>query len=62
MVDKAIFALEKDTSIFSKKDAAIELGIGKNMVSSLRFWVRAAGLVEKIRRIKICGYRGLALL
>jgi|LSQX01.1.fsa_nt_gb hypothetical protein len=44
---KAIFALEKDTSIFSKKDAAIELGIGKNMVSSLRFWVRAAGLVEK---------------
>jgi len=32
--------------LFNKPDAAAELGIGKNMVQALRFWVKAAGLVE----------------
>lgn len=29
---------------FTDKDAVIKLGVGKNMVSSIRFWLRAFGL------------------
>ncbi|MDK2824233.1 MAG: hypothetical protein PWP71_2151 [Clostridia bacterium] len=32
------------------KDAPEELGIGKNMVSSLRFWLQATNMVEKQER------------
>ena len=32
--------------LFNRPDAAAELGIGKNMVQALRFWVKAAGLIE----------------
>lgn len=32
--------------LFNRPDAAAELGIGKNMVQALRFWVKAAGVVE----------------
>ncbi len=30
-------------NIFSNDDAVIELGVGKNMVSSIKFWLRAFG-------------------
>ena len=32
---------------FSKEEAVIELGVGKNMVTSISFWLKALGLVEK---------------
>ncbi len=31
---------------FSADDAVIELGVGKNMVTSIRFWLRAFGLLD----------------
>jgi len=45
---KAIESLRSNGNnrIFTRPDAAAELGIGKNMVQALRFWVKAAGLVE----------------
>lgn len=32
---------------FSSEDAVIELGVGKNMVSSIQFWMKALGLLEE---------------
>jgi hypothetical protein len=32
---------------FSSEDAMIELGVGKNMVTSIQFWMKALGLLEE---------------
>ncbi len=37
----------KRTSFFSGEDAMIELGVGKNMVVSLRFWANAVGIIRQ---------------
>ena len=44
---KAYRAIEADSGIFFNEDAAmVELGIGKNMVRSLRFWIDAMGVAS----------------
>lgn len=44
-------AVKKDPSLFSSDEKAIlELGIGRNMVKSLRFWGEAFGLTETRER------------
>ena len=46
---KAYRLLKQDQSAFSNEDnAMIELGLGKNMVRSLRFWVEASGLARPV--------------
>ena len=32
---------------FTDDDAVVELGVGKNMVSSINFWMRAFGIIDK---------------
>jgi Protein of unknown function (DUF4007) len=32
---------------FSDEDAVVELGVGKNMVSSINYWLRAFGMLDK---------------
>lgn len=56
---KALEELYKDCRLFSKKDAPIRLGIGKNMVQALRFWVEAVGLVKQIPLTKLNGKMGM---
>lgn len=41
---------------FNAPNAVVELGIGKNMVSSLRFWMRAFGLVDEGKPTLIADY------
>jgi hypothetical protein len=36
----------KSGNSFSSDDAVVELGVGKNMVTSIRYWMRAFGLSE----------------
>jgi hypothetical protein len=44
-IPKALQAIRVDANIFAQEDQAmVELGIGKNMVRSIRFWVEAAGM------------------
>lgn len=46
---KAYRLLKQDQSAFSDEDnAMIELGLGKNMVRALRFWVEAIGLAQPV--------------
>jgi len=44
---KALHAIEANPGIFLDEDSAmVELGVGKNMVRSIRFWVEATGMAE----------------
>jgi len=36
----------KNGSKFTNEDAVVELGVGKNMVSSIRFWMKAFNLIN----------------
>ena len=35
---------------FSREDAVVHLGVGKNMVTSIQFWMKALGLLEEDNR------------
>ena len=35
-------------NVFTSEDAPVTLGVGKNMVSSIRHWCLTADLIEKI--------------
>ncbi len=41
---------------FSASDAVIALGVGKNMVSSIRYWLKVFGLTEQDRPTEIADY------
>jgi len=43
---KGFQQFERDQNIFSADDAVVRLGVGKNMVNSIRHWLRAAQLIE----------------
>lgn len=44
---KGFQALLQDPKIFESPDATVVLGVGKNMVHAIRYWLQAAQLVEK---------------
>lgn len=43
---KGVDAVTEDSTIFSSKDAFVTLGVGKNMVSSIRHWCTVARLIK----------------
>lgn len=44
---KGFQAVQQDPHIFENADeATVRLGVGKNMVHSIRFWLRASGMME----------------
>ena len=43
---KGISAIERDGEAFSREDAMLTLGVGKNMVDAIRFWCEAFGVIE----------------
>lgn len=44
---KAVAALQRDPhALEDDDDAMVALGVGKNMVRSIRFWIRAFGVIE----------------
>lgn len=51
---KGLNAIQNNPEIFTSKDAMDELGIGNNMVRSLRYWMQASGMAveEQIQRGK----------
>lgn len=44
---KGMRALEQDPTLFSNNDAMQILGVGSKMVNSIKFWLKATGLVEE---------------
>ena len=47
-LNKSVQHLEEDNRFFYKKDAFEKIGLGKNMLHSLRYWVVATGVVEEV--------------
>lgn len=48
---KALNGIQADPRLFADEDQAmVELGVGKNMVRSIRFWVEASGMAKPARR------------
>ena len=43
---KAAAAIHEDPALFARPDALARLGVGKNMVASIRHWCAAAGLIH----------------
>lgn len=43
---KGYDAVKKDSTVFKAKDAVERLGVGKNMVRSIRFWCSAFNVIE----------------
>ena len=43
---KGFQAFEQNQNIFNSPDSIVTLGVGKNMVKSIRHWLRAARLIE----------------
>lgn len=43
---KGVLAVKSDPQIFFREDALVTLGVGKNMVDSIRYWCEALGLVR----------------
>ena len=44
---KGVEAVAEDPTVFSSENASVALGVGKNMVSSIRHWCRVSGLIEE---------------
>jgi len=44
---KGVSALREDVKTFEREDATVAFGVGKNMVSAIRFWLQAAQIVER---------------
>ncbi|MCL6442970.1 MAG: DUF4007 family protein [Alicyclobacillus sp.] len=47
---KGVMAVKNDPNIFSKDDAIVTLGVGKNMVRSIRHWCLALELITDVGR------------
>ena len=47
---KGLDALADDPRVFTRDDATIVLGVGKNMVASIRYWLQATRIVRRDQR------------
>lgn len=47
---KGYDAAVKNSNIFLEEDAAVTLGVGKNMVRSIRYWCSAFGILSEVSR------------
>jgi len=44
-INKGVFAVSRDSSIFGRANAIVTLGVGKNMVKSIRHWCLTLGII-----------------
>ena len=46
-ITKGLQALADDPKVFTRDDATVELGVGKNMVASIRYWLQATRIAHR---------------
>jgi len=54
------FGFVKDQKIFSEENAVVDLGVGKNMVNAIRYWLRSFGLVDETDGLTILAKKVLS--
>lgn len=47
-IAKGLNALHDDPGMFTREDATVTLGVGKNMVASIRYWLQATGVAAQV--------------
>lgn len=47
---KGVRQVQKHSTLFTRDDAIVLLGVGKNMVKSIRHWCETLGLIERVDR------------
>ena len=47
LLTKGFQSVVRNSEIFTSEDATVELGVGKNMVNAIRYWLLAARLIEQ---------------
>ncbi|SMM98071.1 hypothetical protein SPONN_1399 [uncultured Candidatus Thioglobus sp.] len=52
---KGFLALKEDENIFTSDNATATLGVGKNMVGSIAYWLKAARIVDEKNKITSFG-------
>jgi len=57
-LEKGVNAVAKDPDVFSAQDAIVTLGVGKNMVESIKHWCLLAQLVEPAEASRTSGGSG----
>ena len=54
-LSKGLLSLKDNKNVFTGQEATDLLGIGTNMVKSLKYWMLATGLIiEEKKQLKIC--------
>jgi hypothetical protein len=51
-LEKGVRAIDEEASALSKEDALVHLGVGKNMVDSIRHWCQVTQMVEDVPTAK----------
>ena len=46
-ITKGLKALAEDSNVFTREDATVILGVGKNMVVSIRYWLQATRIAHR---------------
>lgn len=59
---KGFQALVKDSSVFESENATVSLGVGKNMVTAIRYWLQACQMIEKVDNVWTPTQIGSAIL
>lgn len=52
---KGFKALQQNSNVFIDDDATVTLGVGKNMVSSIRYWLRACQVIDSSNKATAIG-------
>jgi len=56
-IAKGLSAYQQDPKIFNEVDAPLKLGVGKNMVSSIKYWLKAYDIISAEGEITEFGMR-----
>lgn len=48
---KGFQAIMEEKSIFESDDATVKLGVGKNMVTSIKYWLRACRMIDPVENM-----------
>lgn len=54
-IPKGLQALRGNPGVFKSESATVDLGVGKNMVNSIRYWLIASGLMDQSDKITSLG-------
>lgn len=46
-ITKGLYGVQKDPKVFAGSNGSDQLGVGTNMVKSIRFWMLAMGLITE---------------